>query len=150
MALFSSLRSGIAGRNPKDDTARSVLALPLLVAASDGEIGKSEIDQIINMCAFSPIFHAVGAQRTGELVNAIVADLRSKGAEHVFTAAGGNLPAPLRETALCFAIRTALADGTVVDKEKEMLLTMGQRLGVPEATFYKIFEVMLMLQRPAA
>jgi tellurite resistance protein len=149
MGLFSSLRSGIAGRNPNDDTARAVLALPLLIAASDGKIDDSEMHQILNMCSYSPIFHAVGAQRTLDLGKAILTDLRSKGAEQVFAAATANLPPTLRETALCFAIRKALADGSLSNEEKQMLMVMGERLGVPEATFVKIFEVMLMLQRRA-
>ena len=149
MGLFSSLRSGIAGRNPNDDNARSVLALPLLIAASDGKIDDSEMHQILNMCAYSPIFHAVGAQRTLELAKAILTDLRSKGAEQVFAAATASLPPALRETALCFAIRTALADGSLSNEEKQMLVVMGERLGVTEATFVKIFEVMMMLQRRA-
>jgi tellurite resistance protein len=149
MGLFSSLRSGIAGRNPNDDIARSVLALPLMIAASDGKIDDSEMHQILNMCAYSPIFHAVGAQRTVDLGKAILTDLRAKGAEHVFAAATASLPPALRETALCFAIRTALADGSLSGDEKQMLIVMGERLGVAEATFVKIFEVMMMLQRRA-
>lgn len=149
MGLFSSLRSGIAGRNPNDDAARAVLALPLMVAASDGKIDDSEMHQILNMCSYSPIFHAVGAQRTVDLGKAILTDLRSKGAEHVFAAATATLSPAMRETALCFAIRTALADGSLSNEEKQMLAVMGDRLGVPEATFIKIFEVMMMLQRRA-
>jgi hypothetical protein len=90
---FFSLRSGIAGRNPNDDTARPVLALPLLIAASDGKIDDSEMHQILNMCSYSPIFYAVAAQRTPDLGKTIITDLRSKGAKHVFAAATTTLPA---------------------------------------------------------
>ena len=119
------------------------------MAASDSKIDDAEMHQILNMFSCSPIFHAVGAQRTLDLGKAILTDLRSKGAVQVFASAIAILPATLRETALCFAIRTALADGTLTDQEKQMLMTMGRRLGVPKATCVNIFEVMLMLQRRA-
>ncbi len=144
------MRAAVAGRNPNDDTARAVLALPLMVAASDGKIDQAELTQVINMCSYSPIFHAVGAPRTFDLAKEIIADLQKKGLEAVFQSAQATLNPRLVETAMCFAIRTALADGSLAEEEKKVLVTMGERLGLAEATFMKIFEVMAMLQRPAA
>jgi tellurite resistance protein len=150
MGLFSSMRSAVTGRSANDDIARAVLSIPLLVAASDGKLEEAELNQITNMCSYSPIFHAVGAQRTFDLAKSILTDLQKKGGEAVFQSAKDTLSAKLCETAICFAIRTALADGYLAEEEKKMLVLMGERLGVPEATFGNIFEVMAMLQRRAA
>jgi tellurite resistance protein len=149
MGLFSSLRNGIQGPNLAESTARAVLVPPLLVAAADGKIDATEVHQIINMCSYSPIFHAVGAKKMNELADAILADLRSKGAEHCFAQAKSTLTPPLVETAMCFAVRTALADGSIDKSEINTLCTMGERLGMTEQKFTQILEVMVMLQRPA-
>lgn len=151
MGLFSNLRKATTnGAGTAEATAKAVLSMPLMVAAADGQIDESEIHQILNMCAFSPIFHAVGAQRTQQLAEEAVTVLKTKGAEALFMEVKGSLSPNLVETAMCFAIRTSLADGHLDDREKDMLIAMGQRLDLPQETFVKIFEVMMMLQRPAA
>ena len=151
MGLFSKLRGGDAAQSTQnEEIARGVLAMPFLVAASDGSVDKCEIDQILNMCAYSPIFHAVGADKTLALSKDIANQLHAEGATKVFARSAAALPAAQRETALCFAIRAALADGYVDQREKDMLVTMGEQLGVAPEKFMQIFEVMAMLQRPAA
>lgn len=147
MGLFNSLRKASGQVSVQEETARAVISLPLLVAAADGEITAPETAQIANMCAFSPIFHAVGPDRTIALANEIVKELKAKGANDVFARSAAALSPKLRETAICFAIRTALADGVLEDGEKKMLITMGESLGLPEETFFKIFDVMVMMQR---
>jgi len=149
MGLFSNLRAAATAPSAADTTAKSVLAMPFLVAAADGQIDDAEVHQILNMCAFSPIFHAVGADKTKKFAQDIVGGLKSKGFEAVFNEAQQSLSPAMVETAMCFAIRTAFADGVLDEKEKDMLLTMGQRLGLPQEKFLQIFEVMAMLQRPA-
>lgn len=149
MGLFSKLRAG-APANVKTDTevARAVLSMPFMVAAADGKIDEIEIDQIMNMCSFSPIFHAIGLPKTTEMAKDIMVQLRSEGVSPVFSRAKDVLSPKLRETALCFAVRTAFADGHVDDSEREMLMTMGSNMGVSPEKFLQIFEVMSMLQRP--
>lgn len=151
MGLFSKLRNADASQpSQSEEVARGVLAMPILVAAADGSIDETEINQIMNMCTYSPIFHAVGAQKTMDLCKDIVAQLKSEGAEGVFARSIAALPAAQRETALCFAVRAALADGHFDQREKDMLMTMGERLGIAPEKFVQIFEVIVMLQRPAA
>ena len=151
MGLFSKLRNADKVQ-PKqnDEVARGVLAMPFLVAASDGSVEKCEIDQILNMCSYSPIFHAIGAERTIELSKEIAEQLHKEGATKVFARSANALPMEQRETALCFAIRAALADGYFDQREKDMLMTMGEQMGIAPEKFVQIFEVMAMMQRPAA
>jgi tellurite resistance protein len=151
MGLFSNLRAAaMSGRSPSDDIARALLAMPLMVAASDGEINEAELHQLVNMYAFNPIFQALGVKRTMDLMQDNVRTLRAKGAEHLFVASLAALPQPLRETALCFAVRTALADGSLAAAESTMLTTMAIRMDVPPETSGKICEVVGMLQRARA
>ena len=150
MGLFSNLRKSAATPTGDEAVAKAVIAMPLMVAAADGQIDQAEMAQITNMCTFSPIFHAVGVETTQKLALACLETIKSTGSEALFTEAKAALSPQLAETALCFAIRTALADGVLEDSEKTMLMAMGQRLGVPEETFVKIFEVMIMMQRRAA
>jgi tellurite resistance protein len=151
MGLFSALRNVAPAQNTAaEDAARTVLTLPLLVACADGKIDPSELDQILNMCAFSPIFHAVGAERTTALAKEILKERAEKGAEPCFARAAKTMTPKLAETALCFAVRTSMADGNVSKEELDMLLAMADRMTVPVETTKKIFDVMTMMQRRAA
>ncbi|MEL6169877.1 MAG: tellurite resistance TerB family protein [Pseudomonadota bacterium] len=150
MGLFSNLRKATGAKSVADDTARAVIAMPIMVAAADGKLDRSEIDQIINMCAYSPIFHAVGAERTQKLIMECLETIKAKGSEALFTQVASTLSPQMAETALCFAIRTALADGHLDQSEKDMLMAMASRMGIEPDTFIKMFDVMVILQRPAA
>lgn len=147
MGLFSNLRKASGQTSVQEETARAVLAMPIMVAASDGEISLPETEQIGNMCMFSPVFHAVGGKRTSELGVEIVKDIKANGMTQVFQRSTAALSPKLRETAMCFAIRTALADGVLEDNEKKILIAMGNSMGIAEETFSKIFDVMVMMQR---
>ncbi len=150
MGLFSNLRAAVSsGPSPAEATARAVLTIPLLAAASDGQIEENEANQIINMCAFNPIFLTLGGKRTSEIAAEITAALRSRGAEACFAEAKAALGPKQVETAMCFAIRVTLADGQVNEAEIRTLSAMGERLGLPFETFEKIFSVMVMMQRAA-
>ncbi len=151
MGLFSNLRKAngesVDKTNTQEETARAVLALPIMVAASDGEITTPETMQISNMCMFSPVFLAIGGKRTSDLGVEIVEELKARGMTEVFQRSAAALSPKLRETAMCFAIRTALADGVLDENEKMVLVKMGESLGLPQETFMKIFDVMAMMQR---
>ena len=150
MGLFSKLRGGTAASaDPVEAVARGVLTMPLLTAAADGSIDKTEVDEVIRLCSQSPIFWSVGGQRTSDMAVEIINDLKARGANAVFEDGAVALSPALRETALCFSIRVAIADGTVDNSEKETLAAMGERLQIPFETFTKIFEVLMMLHRPA-
>ncbi len=150
MGLFSGFRKAEnEAAEQAGEIARSVLSMPYLVAAADGRMDDTELHQILNMCIYSPIFLAIGVEQTLILSRDIVRQLRAEGAGPVFDRAAASLDPELRETALCFAIRIALADGRLRASQRDMLLTMAQRLGIPESRCIQIFEVIAMMQRPA-
>lgn len=150
MGLFSNLRKS-ASPSTQEATAKAVISLPLIVAAADGKLEESELHQIMNMCAFSPIFHEVGAETTQRLAKECLDEIVSDGgAGRLFAQAHNVLTPQLVETTMCFAIRTALADGHLDENEKTVLIGMGEKLGLSEGTFMKIFDVVVMMQRSAA
>lgn len=148
MGFFSALRNTTApARNPVEDQARALLAIPLLVAAADGNVSPDELTQIGNLCAFNPIFRQLGAERTHAILTEHAKTLRTQGGEALLSAVLPALGPKLRETAMCFAIRAALADGRLEQGEIQMLEALGSRLGITMPVFEKIFTVMMMLQR---
>lgn len=150
MGLFSKLRAGGAANNPADNIARSVLAMPLMTAAADGNIDERELDEVLRLCEMSPIFLEVGGlQRTTELAKEIMLDMKKRGMNTVFEDSVVHLSPALRETALAFSIRVAIADGSIDQSEKEMLAAMSERMNIPFDTFVKIFDVLMMLHRRA-
>lgn len=149
MGLFSKLRAGTVATNPGETVARGLLTMPLLTAAADGSIDKSELDEVIRLCSQSPIFLSIGGAKTSQLAEEIVKDLQARGANAVFEDGAAALSPALRETALCFSVRVAIADGVVDKSEKDTLAAMGERMGIPIETFMKIFEVLMMLHRSA-
>jgi len=72
------------------------------------------------------------------------------GSSALASAAAENLSGPLRETAMCFAMRVALADGSLAESEKETVAGMASALKLAPDSFAKILEVTAMMQRSSA
>ena len=149
MGLFSSLR-GKPANDAGTQIARSVLVMPLVTAVADGKLDDLELREVVNLCAQSPIFLAIGAERTLQLAKEVLADFGKRGAEAVFAEALQTLTPALCETAFCFSVRVAVADGHLDQSEKDTLSAMGSRMGIPVEKFNQILEVLGMLERPAA
>ncbi len=147
MALFSRLRGG----SSQDSTvARAVLAPAVLTMAADGRIDEAEILQLNNMLAFSPIFLPMGGKATADLIKAVLQDLKKNGADRVIIESARVMSPGLRETAFCFAMRVAMADGVLEESEKNVLVGTADRLQLSRESFDKIVEVVTMMQRSAA
>lgn len=149
MGLFSKLRGGNV-MSTDDAIARKILTMPLITAAADGKIEKSELMEVMNLCAQNPVFLSIGADRTHELALAILADIKARGMNQVFEDAMDGLSPALRETAFCFSVRTAVADGRLDESEKDTLAAMSSRMGISIERFKQILDVLFMLQRSAA
>lgn len=144
MGLFSKLRAA-----PAVDTtlAKAVVMPAVLTMVSDGDISDGEIAQLQNVCAFSPIFAACDSATLVALIKDVMNDLKTQGAETVTQNAKATMSMQMRETALLFAMRIALADGRIDDGEQNVLIGMGERFEIPQETFMKMFDVVAMLQR---
>lgn len=145
MALFSRLRGAHAAPDQSfERIARAILTPAVVVAVSDGKIERAEIDQIVSMCSFNPIFQRIGAQRTGQLISELVS---SSDYMALLKEAAGQLDQSLRETAICFAIRVAIADGHVDEMEHKTLVAFAMQFGIGPDDYNRMVDVLAMLQR---
>ncbi|MEM9046466.1 MAG: tellurite resistance TerB family protein [Pseudomonadota bacterium] len=115
---------------------------------ADGSISESEKAQLANMMSFSPIYAHHDAKQIVGCINEVLESLKGDPAQ-VLTGSAERLSPALRETALCFAIRIALADGHVDDGERTALIATAASMQIEPSSFGAIFEVMSMLQRRA-
>lgn len=147
MGFFSKLRAAASASVSDETTARAILGVTMIAAAADGSLDDNELTQIGNLCLFNPLFHSVGAKRSKEILHEVAGVLRAQKADTLLDKAVAVLTPKQAETAMCFAVRVVLADGRMQEDEIATLVIMSERLGVPQETFKKIVEVMIMLQR---
>ncbi len=57
------------------------------------------------------------------------------------------LDQPMRETAVCFATRVAIASGHLEDIEHKTLVGFGPQLGIVTEQYNRIPDILLMFQR---
>lgn len=127
--------------------ARALLALPLIVSAAGGRVDAENLDRTLSFCILSPVVRSMGPQETEDIAGECLAVMRELGSEELFSDVIVGLALEMAESAMCLAIAVAVARGPLDEARKGTLRTMGQRLGLPEATFIKIFDVMNMLSR---
>lgn len=130
-----------------DPLARAVLTPAVSTMVGDGEVNEAENAQLNNLLSFSPIFRDHGPAAISAMVQYILESIQKIGHEATIQQAAQELSPEMRRTALCFAMRIALADGRIEDGERASLSQTGHHLGIPPEEFGQIFEVMLMLQR---
>lgn len=135
-------------RDPQEAVARAVITPAVATMVADGSVSDAEMHQLINLVAFSPIFTpGVDPARVRPLIDEIQRDVERKGHQAMMRAAANALSPALRETAMCFALRVALADGRIEEGEKDALVAAAGCLQISRAVFDRIFEVVMMMQR---
>lgn len=130
--------------------ARAVLVPTVAAMMADGTAADDEVAQLKLLCATSPIFRPLPVSVTTDLVFDVMQEIRRDGPADAIGRAAQALTPPLRETALAFTLRIALADGTLADDEKEALLHVAERLSIADEVFARILEVVRIMQRGPA
>ena len=150
MGLLNIFKGGSSGPADviDDPVARAVLTPAISTMVGDGDVNEAEIAQINNLIAFSPIFFEHGPATVSAYIQHTIEQIAKNGHEATIKDAASKLSQPLRETAMCFAIRMALADGVIEEGEKNSLAQTGHFMEIPPETFGKMLEVLAMLQRP--
>ena len=146
MGLFSKLRGAASKRD--ETIARSVLTPSVSTAIGDGELNEAELAQLGNVVAFSPVFFEYDGKGLAELIKSIIEEIQANGHDATIGKAIAALSPALRETALCFAMRIALADGKIEDGEKASLAQTAAHMEIPLERFQQIFDVVAIMQRP--
>ncbi|MEM6676610.1 MAG: tellurite resistance TerB family protein [Pseudomonadota bacterium] len=147
MSFLDRLR----GHQPPADeiVPRAIMAPAVSAMLADGVPAAEEISQLSNLCLFSPIFAHLAPERLAEMVREIQSEIVDRGGRTVLEEAAATLPPALRETAFCFAVRIAMADGTIPANEEKALEVIAGILGLSGVTATTIYTVIAMLQRPA-
>ncbi|MEO1292281.1 MAG: tellurite resistance TerB family protein [Pseudomonadota bacterium] len=150
MGLFNKLRkaSATADTSQQTNVARAVLTPAVSTMISDGDVNEAEKLQLINVCSFSPIFFELDGPSFSKMIGSIIDEISANGHEAAIQKAAQGLSPKLRETAMCFALRIALADGVIEDGEKASLSQTGQHMGISPEMFGVMLEVIAMMQRP--
>jgi len=80
------------------------------------------------------------------MIDQIVNEVGQVDANTYLQATASRLAAPMRRTALLFAMRIALADGHLDDGEKNVMFGFAQAFGISPEEFNTLFEVIMLLQ----
>ncbi len=129
------------------EIARAILVPAVSTMIVDGEIHHRETAQLANICGFSQVFAPIGPDDTSQLSMDIIDEIKKDGHATVIERAAQSLSPALRETALCFAIRIALADGRLDEREKQAIKMTVQIFDISDDIATKIFDVLTMMQR---
>ncbi len=147
MALFGKKRPVQA---PDMSVAKAVLTPAVATMLADGKADQSELYQLENVVSFSPIFFQYKNDQIKSMITEIIDMFNTRGGIGALEDAAKALSPSLRETALCFAMRIAVADGYLDENEKNALAATAATMNISPEVFNKVFEVVAMMQRPAA
>ncbi|KJZ21186.1 tellurite resistance TerB family protein [Loktanella sp. S4079] len=145
MGLFSKLRKG--GSASSDSLTKAVLMPSVMTMISDGSVDDSELMQLANLCTFSPIFAGQTPDTTMRQIKELIGELTTGDVQALVDRTKNELTMGMRETAVLFAMRIAMADGRIDEGERKALLIMGSQFEIPENKFMVMFDVTAMLQR---
>lgn len=148
MSLFSKLRGSRSNSDGAERIAKAIFTITMmLVSSRTDKTDDSSLKSAIGLFEFSPIFRPLGPETVHRFLEEHVNDARTRDADDMVQESIDALSPELRETALCFAFRVALADGHIEESEEQMLELIGERMDIPREPFMKIYEVMSIMQR---
>ena len=81
------------------------------------------------------------------MIKELIKELTSVDVQALLNRTKAELTMPMRETAVLFVMRIAMADGHLDEGEKKSLLILGQQFEIPENKFMIMFDVVSILQR---
>ncbi|MGF1446120.1 MAG: TerB family tellurite resistance protein [Pikeienuella sp.] len=134
---------------PAEALGEALLTPAVMTMMSADRFGHAERMQLDNAIAFSPILRPLIGESCARLVKKIVAEAGKREVEETMAAVREMLSPALRETSIAIAVRVAFADGVLEETEQAAVIVMSDLLGLERDQFFKIYEVLAMLQRPA-
>ena len=144
MGLFSKLRKAEPANN--QNLSKAVLMPSVMTMIADGSVDDSDLAQLSNLCSFSPIFAGQPGEVTMSLIKELANELLNGDIGALLARTKAELTMPMRETAVLFAMRIAMADGHLDEGEKKSLLVLGQQFEIPENKFMVMFDVVSIMQ----
>lgn len=133
-----------------DALARAVLALPLTALAPDGRLAPGALDRVVDLCTAAPVLAATGAGALRAMALAILRETAARGAGQVLARLTPVLTPPLAETALCLAVRAAMAgQGRLSARDRQVLGALARNVGLDPSEIDAMVPVLAVLDRPA-
>ena len=144
MVSFSELR---AANWHEMTPARALLIPAVLTIAADGEISDAEIAHLNTLIAFNPTLSNLTEKAVDGLTNSIMDDVLIDGRALVISASAQALPPAMHETAFCFAVFAAMADGKLLEKEQDVLAEIAAAFGLSVKAVEHISHVVHVMGR---
>ncbi|MCC5608841.1 tellurite resistance TerB family protein [Nostoc sp. CHAB 5834] len=127
--------------------AEAFAVIVLMATASDGYLSVEQADSITFMLSRIKLFKSYPDEMMNKLFEKILGILEGDGFNVLFNAAKDSLSQDLREAAFAVATDLVLAEGIVVEEEKNFLNDLYQALGVSREIAIQIVQVMLIKNR---
>lgn len=128
---------------------RGLVAPAVLVMAADGHVDSTERRELIGSLRFNGVLREVGAETVISVAETMMVEMRERFGAQTLSACTEALDHPLRETAICMALRIAMADGALGDDEHTVLVDLAMSFGIEPEIYNTMVDVMSILQRPA-
>ncbi|MEH2348778.1 MAG: tellurite resistance TerB family protein [Nostoc sp.] len=127
--------------------AEAFAVIVLVATASDGYLSVEQANSITFVLSRMKLFKSYPHEMMDRLLDKILGILQGDGFNALFNAAKNSLSQDLREAAFAVATDFVLAEGIVVEEEKNFLNDLYQALGVSSERAMQIMQVILIKNR---
>lgn len=127
------------------DPARALAAIALAAVSWDGVLSMAGSRALRHTLDYRQPFRQLGATGMVELMDALLAELRSKGAQQLMVEAAQALNASQRSTAYAVATEIMRSDGPLEPDERNILANLALTLDLPAEQSRLVEQVMDLL-----
>ncbi len=137
--------------SPQDEAAAiAVLAVILMTLAPEGRVDDRRLADALLAVAAAPALSGLSVRGLARTARDLQSELADRGPLRMIRAVTPHIQGRAAETALCLAVRAALAGGGLDGTGRAMLDRAAEAMRVPAARLAMIVEVMGLAERPAA
>lgn len=147
MGLFDAVLGTESQAQTALNPAEGFAVIVLIATASDGYLSVEQANSIISVLSRIKLFKSYPHEMMNKLFDKILEILRGDGFNTLFNIAKESLSQDLREAAFAVATDLVLAEGIVVEEEKNFLNDLYQALGVSSEIAIPIMQVILIKNR---
>jgi len=147
MGLFDTVLGTENQTQTALNPAEAFAVIVLIATASDGYLSVEQANSIISVLSRIKLFKSYPHEMMNRLFDKILEILRGDGFNTLFNIAKESLSQDLREAAFAVATDLVLAEGIVVEEEKNFLNDLYQALGVSSEIAIPIMQVILIKNR---
>jgi hypothetical protein len=127
------------------EPARAFAAVALAAVSWDGVLTPAGSRALRHSLDYRLHYRTLGDRAMVEMLDGLLADLRSRGAQHLMLEAAESLNERQRHTAYAVAAEIMRSDGPLEDDERNILTSLACALGLQEEETAKVLAVMDVL-----